>query len=142
MKERVTVSDLAQIAGAIIGIIILAACTGCEESDGEGQGFVAQGDSELIAVANEVAPQIKAYFDVEMDFAVTLQYGSTSWIQGSSITIQSGLSDGAKREHVRHELTHAVCARTVYEMGDGIEGHPQFINGAEVGGLVPSWKPW
>jgi len=112
---------------------------GCEEWPSPAE-FSPYGNPHLVAVAEQVEPELEAAFDTEIPYAVSFEYGEWSEIIGLDITIVPGLSDAVEREHVRHELTHIIARHEVCVIGNGDAIHPQWINGVEAITIVPSWK--
>ena len=102
--------------------------------------FAPYGNPHLVAIAEQVEPELEAAFDTEIAHSVSFEYGQWSEIIGLDITIAPGLSDAVEREHVRHELTHIIQRYEVCVIGNGDAIHPQWINGIEAITIVPSWK--
>ena len=112
---------------------------GCEEWPSPAE-FSPYGNPHLVAVAEQVEPELEAAFDATIPYSVSFEYGQRSEIRGLDITIMAGLSDAVEREHVRHELTHIIARLNICVVGNGTAIHPQWINGIEAINVVPSWK--
>jgi len=102
--------------------------------------FAPYGNPQLVAVAEQVEPELEQAFDATITHSVSFEYGQWSEIRGLDITIVPGLSPANEREHVRHELTHIIAGLNVCVVGNGDAIHPQWINGVEAIKIVPSWK--
>jgi len=120
-------------------LIVAALLSGCEQWTDPTE-FEPYGNPQLVAVAEQVEPELEQAFDATITHSVSFEYGQWSEIRGLDITIVPGLSPANEREHVRHELTHIIAGLNVCVVGNGDAIHPQWINGVEAIKIVPSWK--
>jgi len=120
-------------------LMVAALLSGCEQWTDPTE-FEPYGNPQLVAVAEQVEPELEQAFDATIPYSVSFEYGQRSEIRGLDITIMAGLSDAVEREHVRHELTHIIARLNICVVGNGTAIHPQWINGIEAINVVPSWK--